>query len=106
MSVARSGSSGESRLAVRLTPNGGRDAIDGLERGPNGAPLLLRARVSAPPEDGKANKALIALLSKAFRVPKTSIAIVSGETSRMKNLRIAADPEVFAEKLASLKIIS
>lgn len=91
------------RLSVRLTPNGGRDAIDGWERTPDGA-LSVKARVSVPPEGGKANKALIALLSKALRVPKTSVEIVSGETSRTKNLRIDIDPEVLAEKFASLKL--
>jgi uncharacterized protein len=91
------------RLAVRLTPNGGRDAIDGWERSADGA-VSVKARVSVPPEGGKANKALIALLSKALRVPKTSVEIVSGETSRIKNLRIDIEPEVLAEKLASLKL--
>lgn len=91
------------RLSVRLTPGGGRDAIDGWERGPGGE-ILVKARVSAPPEGGKANKSLIALLAKALRVPKTSIEIVSGETSRNKNLRIAADPEVLVEKLDALKL--
>lgn len=93
----------EFRLSVRLTPNGGRDAIDGWERGAEGA-ISVKARVSVPPEGGKANKALIALLSKALRVPKTSIDIVSGETSRTKNLRIAVDPEVLVEKLEALKL--
>ena len=92
----------EVRLFVRLTPNGGRDAIDGWERGSDGA-ISVKARVSVPPEGGKANKALIALLSKTLRVPKTSIDIVSGETSRTKNLRIAVDPEVLVEKLEALK---
>ena len=91
------------RLAVRLTPNGGRDAIDGWEKTPEGS-FSIKARVSVPPEGGKANKALIALLSKALRVPKTSVEIVSGETSRIKNLRIDIEPEAFAEKLASLKL--
>lgn len=91
------------RISVRLTPNGGRDAIEGFEIGPKGD-RLLKARVSAPPEGGKANKALIALLSKALKVPKTSIEIASGETSRIKNLRIAVDPEVFAEKLSALTL--
>jgi uncharacterized protein (TIGR00251 family) len=93
----------EVRLSVRLTPNGGRDAIDAWDRDADGG-LSVKARVSAPPEGGKANKALVALLAKALRIPKTSIDIVSGETSRMKNLRIAVDPGVFAEKLSELKL--
>ena len=91
------------RLTVRLTPNGGRDAVDGWEQGADGV-LSVKARVSAAPEGGKANKALIALLAKQLRIPKTSIEIASGDTSRTKNLRIAADPEVLREKLAALKL--
>lgn len=94
---------GAVRLTVRLTPNGGRDAIDGWERSADGA-VSIKARVSVPPEGGKANKALIVLLSKALRVPKSSIGIISGETSRTKNLRIDIDPEVWSEKLASMAL--
>ena len=68
-------------LAVRLTPNGGRDAFDGVEVGADGL-AHLKARVTAVPEKGKANKALVALLSKTLKVPKSSISVVSGETSR------------------------
>lgn len=103
--MAKAGESAHARISVRLTPNGGRDAIDGYETGPRGA-VLVRARVSVPPEGGKANKALVALLAKSFRVPKSAIAIVSGETSRTKILRITVDPEALAEKLAGLKAIS
>lgn len=82
----------ETRLSVRLTPNGGRDRIDEAARDGDGM-ITLRARVSVPPEDGKANKALIQLLGKALKVPKSSIGFVSGETARQKILRIEADPE-------------
>lgn len=89
------------RLTVRLTPNGGRDAIDGCDFADDGS-VVVRARVSVPPEGGKANKALTVLLSKALRIPRTSVEIVSGETSRTKILRIGIEPEVLREKLASL----
>jgi uncharacterized protein len=85
---------GHLRLTVRLTPNGGRDAIDGLDREGQ-----LKTRVSAVPEDGKANKALIALLAKSLRVPKSAIVFISGETSRKKILRIEGDTEDLIEKL-------
>ncbi len=70
-------------LRVRLTPSGGRDAIDGTETDAEGQPYV-KARVTAVPEDGKANKALIALLSKTVKIPKSSIEFISGETSRKK----------------------
>ena len=76
-----------------------------MEFGTDGG-ISIKARVSAAPEGGKANKALVVLLAKALRIPKTSIEIASGETSRTKNLRIGIDPEVLLEKLAALKLIS
>lgn len=89
------------RLSIKLTPNGGRDAIDGIETDAEGH-AFLKARVSAVPEDGKANKALIALLSKKLRVPKSSVSFVSGETARKKILRIDGDPEDLKAKIDSL----
>ncbi len=92
---------GHIRLSIKLIPNGGRDAIDGVELDADGN-ALLKARVSAVPEDGKANKALIALLAKKLRVPKSGISFVSGETARKKILRIDGDPEDLKAKLESL----
>lgn len=89
------------RLSVRLTPNGGRDAIDGIDTDADGN-AFVKARVSAVPEDGKANKALIALLSKTLRVPKSAINLLSGETARKKILRIDGDPEDLKAKLEAL----
>ncbi len=89
------------RLSVRLTPAGGRDAFDGLEMAADGT-VWLKARVSAPPEDGKANKALVQLLAKALKVPKSGIDFISGETARKKILRIEGDPEDLIRKLEAL----
>lgn len=88
-------------LAVRLTPNGGRDAFDGVEVAADGL-AHLKARVTAVPEKGKANKALVALLSKALKVPKSSISVASGETSRQKILRIEGDPEDLQSRIEVL----
>ena len=89
------------RLTVRLTPNGGRDAFDGIETDSQGE-TYLKARVTAVPEKGKANKALIALVSKSLGVAKSSVSLVSGETARKKILRIEGDPEDLAKKLETL----
>lgn len=86
------------RLSVRLTPNGGRDAIDGLETVSDGE-CYLKARVSVAPEKGKANKALIALLSKSLGISKSTLSIISGDTARKKILRIEGEPEDLMEKL-------
>ncbi|APO76654.1 hypothetical protein AM571_CH03872 [Rhizobium etli 8C-3] len=89
------------RLAVRLTPHGGRDAIDGIETDAAGK-CHLKIRVSAIPEKGKANQALIALLSQALGIPKSSIQLMSGDTSRKKVLRIDGGLEDLMERLEKL----
>ena len=76
-------------LTLRLTPKGGRDAVEGWIVGADGSEHL-KARVASPPEDGKANAALIALLAKTLAVPKTTIAIAAGETARMKTILLAS----------------
>ncbi|PZU86457.1 MAG: hypothetical protein DI528_09840 [Shinella sp.] len=89
------------RLAIRLTPNAGRDALEGVEENAEGE-AYLRARVTSVPEKGKANKALIALVAKAVGVPKSSVSLVSGETARQKILRIDGDPEDLERRLDGL----
>lgn len=75
------------RIAVRLTPRGGRDRIDGWDKDGDGRPYL-KARVSAPPADGEANAALVILLAKTLGVPKSAITIVAGQTARLKQVEI------------------
>ena len=89
------------RLSVRLTPNAGRDGIDGAEETADGD-VVLKARVTAVPEKGKANKALIELVAKSLKVPKSSISVVSGDTARKKILRIDGDTEDVMSKLKDL----
>ena len=75
------------RLAVRVTPKGGRDAVDGWALDPAGR-VYLKVRVSAAPSDGEANAALIAFLAKTLKRPKSALRIASGETSRLKVVEI------------------
>ncbi len=86
-------------LVVRLTPRGGRDAIDGVETMSDGK-SVLKARVRAVPEDGKANAALVELIAKALRLPRSDVTLVSGQTSRLKTLEIAGHAAGLAEALA------
>ena len=86
---------------VRLTPKGGRDEVAGWSKDANGA-AYLKARVAAPPEDGKANIALLALLARALGVPKSSLAIVSGETTRMKRISVEGDPNKLRASLSAI----
>ncbi len=83
-------------LTVKLTPNAAKNEIQGWADGPDGKPIL-KVRVTAVPEKGKANDALTALLSKTWRIPASSIIIVRGITDRIKTLRIDADISAFTE---------
>lgn len=86
------------RLHLRATPNAGLDRIDGFETRDDGT-SVLRVRVRAAPDKGKANAAVIALLAKALGVPKSAIVLVSGETARHKTLSIAGNPSGLADML-------
>lgn len=88
-------------LRVRLTPRGGRDALGGRVELAEGGEALA-ARVSAPPVEGAANKALVKLVAKSFGVPKSSVGITGGETSRLKTLHIAGDPGALAARAREL----
>ncbi len=81
------------RLKLRVTPNAGRDMIEGFERLADGTEVL-RLRVAAVPDRGKANAAVVALLAKALHVPRSAITLVSGETARLKTVEIAGDPDL------------
>jgi uncharacterized protein (TIGR00251 family) len=75
-------------LAVRVTPRSSRNRIEGVGLGADGQPRLWVA-VTAPPEDGKANDAVIALLAKTWKLRKRDIAVKIGATAREKLLHIA-----------------
>jgi uncharacterized protein YggU (UPF0235/DUF167 family) len=63
---------------VRLTPRGGRDAIDGWEGD------VLRARVAAAPADGRANASLLRLLARSLGLPPSALTLAAGASSRTK----------------------
>jgi uncharacterized protein len=76
-----------SRLRVRLTPSGGADRIDGRAVDADGS-AYLKARVRAAPENNEANRALEALIAKAFGVAKGKVSVSRGQTARLKVLEI------------------
>lgn len=80
-------------VAVRLQPGASREEVAGVELDAAGH-AYLRVRVTQPPEGGKANRALIKLLAKAWRLPASSIAIVAGARDRRKTLGISGGPDV------------
>jgi uncharacterized protein YggU (UPF0235/DUF167 family) len=75
------------RLAVRVTPRGGRDAIEGWTTDEAGRPVL-KLRVCAAAADGAANAAVIALLARTLGRPKSAVAILRGDTARVKQVEI------------------
>ncbi|MBX7201064.1 MAG: DUF167 family protein [Rhodospirillaceae bacterium] len=77
-------------LTLKVQPKSSRDAIEGVVETPDG--LALKVAVTAPPDKGKANAAVIALVAKAFGVPKTKVTVTLGETDRRKVLHIAGAP--------------
>jgi uncharacterized protein (TIGR00251 family) len=77
-------------LYLRVTPNAGRDGIDGAETRDDGA-TVLRVRVKALPDKGKANAGVISLLAKALGLPKSSFSLMAGETSRLKTVMVRGE---------------
>lgn len=86
------------RLAVRLTPRGGRDAVDGVETLGDGREVL-KLRVRAAPSEGEANAALVALLSKLLEVPRSRVALVAGAAARLKTVAVSGDAEALLARL-------
>lgn len=70
------------RIAIHVTPRSGRDEVAGWRGGE------LCVRVTAAPEDGKANSAARAVLASALKVPKSGVRVVRGETARHKQIEI------------------
>ncbi len=88
-------------VRLRVTPNAGVDRIDGAELRDDGS-AVLRIRVKAVPDQGKANAAVMALLARALGVPRRAVALVSGETARLKTVSVAGDAAGLAAAIDSL----
>ena len=61
----------------------------------------LKASVTAPPEDGKANDAVIALLSQEWRLPKSAFAVIKGATTRAKTIGVSGEPAALANSIGA-----
>ena len=88
-------------VALRVTPRGGRDDIDGLETLANGR-TVVKVRVRAIADGGEANRAVTELLAKALGVRKASVRILSGATSRRKQIAVDGDPAKLGDALRRL----
>jgi uncharacterized protein (TIGR00251 family) len=85
-------------LAVRLTPKSSRDEVVGLED--HGGAGVLKARVRAVPEAGRANRALETLIAKWLGVPPSTVTVAHGGKSRLKQVAVAGDAEVLSRLIA------
>ena len=94
-------STGGISVALRVTPRGGRDDIDGTETLANGR-SVVKVRVRAIAEGGEANRAVTEMLAKALGVPKESVRILSGVTSRLKQVAVDGDPRILGEALRKM----
>jgi uncharacterized protein len=88
-------------VTVRLTPKGGRDAIEGIEQRADGQ-CVLKARVRAAASEGEANDALIKLVARTLAVPPRDVSLSSGAASRIKRLMIAGDSPTLVAALEKI----
>lgn len=88
------------RLRVRLTPRARRSRIEGLAAEADGS-LALKVAVTAVPEKGRANEALIRLLADEWHLPRTAITLAAGATDRRKLLHLAGDPAALSATLST-----
>jgi uncharacterized protein len=85
-------------LRLKVAPRARHDRIEGMAQAAGGG-AVLKVSVTAAPERGRANEAVVALLARELRIPKTSISVVAGETGRLKTIRIAGEPATLAQLL-------
>jgi len=87
------------RVAVRVTPKASRNAVQGIMMGADGR-RMLKVAITAAPEGGKANAAVMEILSKAWRVPKSSIEVAAGAADRSKILFVAGEAAELLTRLS------
>ena len=85
-------------LTVRVTPKGGRDAIEGIAQRADGA-CVLKLRVRAAAAEGEANAAVLRVVAAALGVPARDVSLVAGGRGRVKRLRVAGAGAALAAAL-------
>jgi uncharacterized protein YggU (UPF0235/DUF167 family) len=83
---------------VRLTPKSSRDEVAGVED--RGGECVLKARVRALPEAGRANSVLETLIAKWLGVPPSSVTVAHGGKSRLKQVAVSGDADVLSRLIA------
>ena len=88
-------------LAVRLTPKGGRDAVETVERLADGR-SVLKVRVRAAASEGEANAALIKLIAKTLGVAARDVSLVAGASARLKRVKVGGTGATLAAALEKI----
>ena len=88
-------------IRIRVNPGASRTMVGGSWQGPDGERRLV-VRVSAPPDKGKANKAVTEAVAKAFGLPKSAVSITAGEKDRLKTLQLETDGASVTARLEDL----
>jgi uncharacterized protein (TIGR00251 family) len=88
-------------LSVRLTPRGGRDAVENVEQLADGR-SVLKVRVRAAASEGEANAALVKLVAKALGVAARDVSLVAGTTARLKRLKVVGAATTLAAALEKI----
>jgi uncharacterized protein YggU (UPF0235/DUF167 family) len=88
-------------VRVRVTPRGGRDALDGIETLADGR-QVVKIRVRAAPAEGAANEAVRRILAKALERPASAVGLQAGAAARVKTFSVSGDAAMLADKLAQL----
>ena len=86
---------------MRLTPRAKADRVLGVTATAEGK-RVLKASVIAPPEDRRANEALLQLLAEVLRLPRRDLTIVAGAAGRRKTVSVAGDPQDLSDRLGAL----
>ena len=87
------------RVTIRLSPRAKADRLLAVTGTAEGG-YAIKASVTAPPEGGRANEALLQLLARAWRLPRRDLSIVAGAASRNKTVSVAGDPHRLLARLA------
>jgi uncharacterized protein len=88
-------------IAVRLTPRGGRDGIDGIAQLADGR-SVLKVRVRAAASEGEANAALVKLIAKMLGVGVRDVSLVAGANARLKRVKINGAGALLAAALEKI----
>ena len=89
------------RIRIRATPGAAANAVAGLWNSADGE-ARLSVKVTAPPDKGKANAAVLKFLAKKLGLPKSALSVRAGETSRLKTIHVTGEPAALAAALEKL----